>query len=281
VKKLRIVRLGLARRDRKGSLNDGRIQNPSNPFGIVPLSKFVPRGFGFVHHSIAILYHQVPNPNLTIRNFLYRCRAVSSLPRGTHLGRRGTRRREGAQHFYSRFAMSSYFHRDQSVVRKWFERARVTRGLRRWRRLWRTGRRRQGGGVRGAFERRATVEGTASATASRCAVRPAHHPRAPGGCRQRQRQKERRWTPGGLTREVETPSPSNHPRNATRWCHDKKSSSIHTWVEYVRSFIGPGVVFVSTATCALADWGRGCVRVVHPHSPRQNSGSGGGAGLPC
>jgi hypothetical protein len=29
----------------------------------------VPRGFGFVHHSIAILYHQVPNPNITIRNF--------------------------------------------------------------------------------------------------------------------------------------------------------------------------------------------------------------------
>ena len=25
--------------------------------------------FGFVHHSIAILYHQVPNPNITIRNF--------------------------------------------------------------------------------------------------------------------------------------------------------------------------------------------------------------------
>jgi hypothetical protein len=59
----------LARRDRKGSLNDGRIQNPSNPFGIVPLSNFVPRGFGFVHHSIAILYHEVPNPNLTSRNF--------------------------------------------------------------------------------------------------------------------------------------------------------------------------------------------------------------------
>jgi hypothetical protein len=36
---------------------------------IVPLSKFVPRGFGFVHHSIAILYHEVPNPNLTIRDF--------------------------------------------------------------------------------------------------------------------------------------------------------------------------------------------------------------------
>jgi hypothetical protein len=52
-----------------GSLNDGRIQNPSNPFGVVPLSNFVPRGFGFVHHSIAILYHEVPNPNLTIRNF--------------------------------------------------------------------------------------------------------------------------------------------------------------------------------------------------------------------
>jgi hypothetical protein len=35
----------------------------------VPLSNCVPRGFGFVHHSIAILYHEVPNPNLTIRNF--------------------------------------------------------------------------------------------------------------------------------------------------------------------------------------------------------------------
>jgi hypothetical protein len=30
---------------------------------------FVPRGFGFVHHSIAILYHQVPNLSITIRNF--------------------------------------------------------------------------------------------------------------------------------------------------------------------------------------------------------------------
>jgi hypothetical protein len=46
---------GTARR--KWSLNDGRIQNPSNAFGIVPLSSFVRRGFGFVHHSIAILYH--------------------------------------------------------------------------------------------------------------------------------------------------------------------------------------------------------------------------------
>ena len=61
MKKWRIVILGLARRDRKGSLNDGRIQNSSNPYGIVPLSNFVPRGFGFVHHSIALLYHAVPN----------------------------------------------------------------------------------------------------------------------------------------------------------------------------------------------------------------------------
>jgi hypothetical protein len=29
----------------------------------VPLSNFVKRGFGFVHHSIAILHHEVPNPN--------------------------------------------------------------------------------------------------------------------------------------------------------------------------------------------------------------------------
>jgi hypothetical protein len=35
----------------------------------VPLSNFVPRGFGFVRHSIAILYHQAPNPYITIRNF--------------------------------------------------------------------------------------------------------------------------------------------------------------------------------------------------------------------
>jgi hypothetical protein len=35
----------------------------------VPLSTFVPRGFGFVHHSIAILYHEVPNPNITIHDF--------------------------------------------------------------------------------------------------------------------------------------------------------------------------------------------------------------------
>jgi hypothetical protein len=70
MKKLRILILRFARRFRKWSLNDGRIQNPSNPFGFVPLSNFVPRGFGFVHHSIAILYHQVPNLSITIRNFL-------------------------------------------------------------------------------------------------------------------------------------------------------------------------------------------------------------------
>jgi hypothetical protein len=35
----------------------------------VPLSNFVPRGSGFVHHSIAILYNEVPNLNITIRNF--------------------------------------------------------------------------------------------------------------------------------------------------------------------------------------------------------------------
>jgi hypothetical protein len=90
MKKWRIVILGLARRDRNWSLNDRRIQNPSNPFGIVPLSNFVPRGFGFVHHSIAILYHQVPNPNLTIRNFFIavsllalldtNCTALSLIP---------------------------------------------------------------------------------------------------------------------------------------------------------------------------------------------------------
>jgi DNA segregation ATPase FtsK/SpoIIIE-like protein len=50
-------------------LNDGQIQNPSKLFWIVPLSNFAPRGFGFVHHSIAILYHEVPNPNISIRNF--------------------------------------------------------------------------------------------------------------------------------------------------------------------------------------------------------------------
>jgi hypothetical protein len=72
----------LARRDRKGSLNDGHIQNPSEPFGIVPLYNFVPRGFGFVHHSIAILDHEVPNPHLTIRHFFHCRTAVPHTIRG-------------------------------------------------------------------------------------------------------------------------------------------------------------------------------------------------------
>jgi hypothetical protein len=45
-----------------------KIQNPSNQFGIVPLSYFVPMGLGFVHHSIAFLYHEVPRTYLTIRD---------------------------------------------------------------------------------------------------------------------------------------------------------------------------------------------------------------------
>jgi hypothetical protein len=61
MKKLRIVILRFGTARQKRPLN-AQIQNPSNPFGIVPLSNFVPRGFGFVHHSIALLYHEVPNP---------------------------------------------------------------------------------------------------------------------------------------------------------------------------------------------------------------------------
>jgi hypothetical protein len=88
-----LIPYGLARRDRKGSLNDGRIQNPSNPFGIVPLSTFVPRGFKFVHHSLAILYHEVPNPYLTIRNFYIAVQPALAPARGPahgpHVRRRG------------------------------------------------------------------------------------------------------------------------------------------------------------------------------------------------
>jgi hypothetical protein len=76
----RDISLGLARRERKWPLNDGQIQNPSNPFGIVPLSNYVPRGYGFVHHSIAILYHEVPNLSITIRNFF------NAVPRGCAKG---------------------------------------------------------------------------------------------------------------------------------------------------------------------------------------------------
>jgi hypothetical protein len=59
-------------------------KTPSNPFGIVPLSYFVPRGFGFVHHSIAILYHQVPNPNITIRNFCIAVPHTHTLTKDQH-----------------------------------------------------------------------------------------------------------------------------------------------------------------------------------------------------
>ena len=54
----------------------------------MPLSNLVPRGFGFVHHSIAILYHEVPNPNLTIRNFFI---AVRWRTRGARTTRRWRR----------------------------------------------------------------------------------------------------------------------------------------------------------------------------------------------
>jgi hypothetical protein len=51
------VILGLARRDRNGSLNDGQIQNPSNPFGIVPLYNFLSEGCwicpSFNSHSLS------------------------------------------------------------------------------------------------------------------------------------------------------------------------------------------------------------------------------------
>jgi hypothetical protein len=59
-------------------------KNPSNPFGIVPLSNFVRGGFGFVHHSIAILLHQVPNPNLFHRCVPGERAGVGSGARETH-----------------------------------------------------------------------------------------------------------------------------------------------------------------------------------------------------
>jgi hypothetical protein len=54
--------------------------NPSNPYGIVPLSRFVPRVFGFVHHSIALLYHEVPNLSITVRNFFIAVCRVGTNP---------------------------------------------------------------------------------------------------------------------------------------------------------------------------------------------------------
>jgi hypothetical protein len=48
----------------------------------VPLSNFVPRGFGFVHHS-AILYHEVPISRFATFSSLYEsgARAHSSVQR--------------------------------------------------------------------------------------------------------------------------------------------------------------------------------------------------------
>jgi hypothetical protein len=53
----------------------------------VPLSNFVPRGLGFVYHSIAILYRAVPNLSITIRNFF-----VAVLQRRTGRARRSASR---------------------------------------------------------------------------------------------------------------------------------------------------------------------------------------------
>jgi hypothetical protein len=50
----------------------------------VPLSNFVPRGFGFVHHSIAILYHEVPNLSITIRNCFIAAALLSILSSPTY-----------------------------------------------------------------------------------------------------------------------------------------------------------------------------------------------------
>jgi hypothetical protein len=54
----------------------------------VPLSNFAPRGFGFVHHSIAILDHEVPNLSITISPLLHRSTAAkaSVVPAGAQLG---------------------------------------------------------------------------------------------------------------------------------------------------------------------------------------------------
>jgi hypothetical protein len=67
--KKRIVILGFGTSDREWLLNDGQIQKPLGASVDRAVSDFVPRGFGFVHHSIAILYRAVPNPNITVRNF--------------------------------------------------------------------------------------------------------------------------------------------------------------------------------------------------------------------
>ena len=44
----------------------------------MPLSNIVPRGFEFIYHSIAILYHEVPNLSITIRTKLITARGALS-----------------------------------------------------------------------------------------------------------------------------------------------------------------------------------------------------------
>ena len=72
----------MARRDRNWSLNDGQIRNPSARLYIVPLSNFAPRGFGFAHHSIATLYHEVPNLISRFATFASQYTAAPSAARG-------------------------------------------------------------------------------------------------------------------------------------------------------------------------------------------------------
>jgi hypothetical protein len=62
MQKLRIVILGFGTARQKLALNDGQIQNPSARLQIVPLSNFLPMGFGFVHHTIAFLSHEEAKP---------------------------------------------------------------------------------------------------------------------------------------------------------------------------------------------------------------------------
>jgi hypothetical protein len=59
----------LALGDREWLLNGGQIQNPSAQSYIAARSTIMPRGYEFVHHSIAIFYRAVPNLSITIRNF--------------------------------------------------------------------------------------------------------------------------------------------------------------------------------------------------------------------
>jgi hypothetical protein len=67
-------------------LNDGQIQNPSNPFGIVPLSNFVQRGFVFVHHSKCHSLSRSAKPHSQI---VHRCTALRDAAAARHTGCRG------------------------------------------------------------------------------------------------------------------------------------------------------------------------------------------------